>query len=157
MSCPFWATSVMGIPITRTRRIIVSTTRMGELMSRKSLGAAPMSNAERSRRRREKAKAQAKANGSFRPSRRVMTETSKGIPLDLDGNQAAGALNGKCTSTCDFAKPPAADDFLAGGPEAIAARIFDRVSIEMARGIAMALQQRLLQGGCWPSWRLPLM
>lgn len=47
-------------------------------------------------------------------------------------------------------------DFLAGSPEAIAERIFEAVPIDTARGIAMALQQRLLQGGCWPSWRLPM-
>lgn len=48
-------------------------------------------------------------------------------------------------------------DLLAGSPEAIAERIFARVSLDTARGIAMALQQRLMQGFAWPLWRPPMM
>jgi hypothetical protein len=45
---------------------------------------------------------------------------------------------------------------LRGDAEAIAARIFEAVSVEVARGIAAALQLRLLQGGSWPLWGPPV-
>lgn len=90
-----------------------------------------MTGAERSRRKRAKAKAM---------HRRAAEPTIDSAPVQPS-----------CRPS------PAALDFLAGGPEAIAARIFDSVSVDTARGIAMALQQRLMQGGCWPAWRLPLM
>jgi hypothetical protein len=70
---------------------------------------------------------------------------------------AAKSADHVSQSAAACAPSPAALDFLAGSPEAIAARIFDRVPVDMARGIAMALQQRLMQGGCWPMWRPPIL
>jgi hypothetical protein len=55
------------------------------------------------------------------------------------------------------APAPTAFEFLAGGPEAIAERILGAVPVDMARGIAMALQQRLMQGGSWPPWLPPIL
>jgi hypothetical protein len=111
------------------RRIIVVRHEWDEPMSRRPIGEAAMSDAERARRRRAKAKAQAEANG-----------------------KQAGA-------TAEAARPPpaAVPDLLAGNPEVIAARIFERVSVDTARGIAMALQQRLWQGGSWPAWAPPIL
>jgi hypothetical protein len=41
--------------------------------------------------------------------------------------------------------------------EAIATRAFATVGTEMTRNIAMALHRRLLQGGNWPSWAMPML
>lgn len=53
--------------------------------------------------------------------------------------------------------PPQAPLDLLGSPETIASRIFESLGVDGARSVAMVLQQRLLQGGCWPMWRLPML
>ncbi len=48
-------------------------------------------------------------------------------------------------------------DLLALDVETIATRIYASVPVDKARGIAVALQRRLWQGGSWPSWLPPIL
>jgi hypothetical protein len=97
-------------------------------MGRRPIGNAAMTDAERQKRRRDTMRAL--PDGAARP--RVWV------------NQSA-LVQRACT-------PSSAALELRGDAEAIAARIFQRASVEIARGITMALQQ----SGSWAPWRAPI-
>jgi hypothetical protein len=55
-----------------------------------------------------------------------------------------------------YTPPLVALDLRVGHAETIAARIRERVTVEMARGIAVALHWWLSPGGSWPPWLPPI-